>query len=100
MLTRYVEVTNTPWGERHRYVLPGTRGELHKHFHVSPFLGMDHRYAWSVAAPGERLGVHIAAGATFDATLTLARRPLEVFVSGHLQLDLEHLPARCSDLLR
>ena len=71
------EVTNTPWGERHRYVLPGTRGEVDKDFHVSPVLGMDHRYAWSVAAPGQRLGVHIAAGATFDATLTLSRRPLD-----------------------
>jgi hypothetical protein len=30
----------------------------------------------------------------------VARRPLEVFVSCHLQLDLEHLSARGSNLLR
>ena len=70
-------VTNTPWGERHDYVVEGTEAELDKAFHVSPFLGMDHRYAIRVTEPGERLSVHIAAGATFDATLTLRRRRLD-----------------------
>jgi len=68
------EVTNTPWGERHAYVLDGLEGEIEKAFHVSPFMGMEHRYAWRISEPGERLSVHIAAGATFDATLTLRRR--------------------------
>ena len=68
------EVTNTPWGEQHRYVLEGTHGEMPKAFHVSPFLGMEHRYRWRLTPPGERLTVHIAAGETFDATLTLRRR--------------------------
>ena len=71
------EVTNTPWGERHAYVLEGARGELDKAFHVSPFLGMDHRYAWRVTEPGERLAVHIAADGAFDASLTLRRRELD-----------------------
>ena len=40
------EVTNTPWGERHAYVLDGAtrrrvRGRFDKALHVSPFLGMD-----------------------------------------------------------
>src|SRR5690606_2086501 len=50
--TIVAEVSNTPWGERHCYVLP--RGQarvrgplqefaLEKEFHVSPFLPMDTR---------------------------------------------------------
>ena len=38
------EVTNTPWHERHAYVV-GPPGEHHfaKALHVSPFIGMDQR---------------------------------------------------------
>jgi uncharacterized protein len=79
------EVTNTPWGERHAYVLragdgPVLRGDTDKRLHVSPFLGMDHRYAWRATAPGATLSVHIECGEgaarPFDATLSLDRRPL------------------------
>lgn len=74
------EVTNTPWGERHAYVIPGTRGEMTKALHVSPFMSMDHRYSLRVGVPGERLGIHVASSRSdapaFDATLRLARREL------------------------
>jgi uncharacterized protein len=81
------EVTNTPWGERHAYVLGGGQarspvldGQFDKALRVSPFMGMDHRYRVHAAAPGQTLSVHIAssrAGATvFDATLALHRREL------------------------
>jgi DUF1365 family protein len=71
------EVTNTPWGERHAYVIPGTSVELTKALHVSPFLGMDHRYRVRVTEPGQTLSVHIyTAGAEFGATLRLERRSL------------------------
>jgi DUF1365 family protein len=90
------EVTNTPWGERHAYVLrrdagagagagPGDgprvlRGDLAKALHVSPFMAMDQRYDWRMTAPGETLSVHIAnvqdGREVFDATLSLRRRPL------------------------
>ena len=62
------EVTNTPWGERHAYVLEPQpdrptgailRGRFAKEFHVSPFMGMDHTYSWRMTEPGERLIVHI-----------------------------------------
>lgn len=49
-----LEVTNTPWKERHRYALPLTppsdeddtswRSTFDKVLHVSPFLDEDHRY--------------------------------------------------------
>lgn len=82
------EVHNTPWGERHVYVLdgaPGDRGMLEaehpKEFHVSPFLGMDQTYRWRLSAPGRRLAVHLENrrdGRTlFDATLSLRRAPLD-----------------------
>lgn len=81
------EVTNTPWAERHAYVLSrgGGRGSvladsLDKDMHVSPFLGMDGHYEWRVSEPGPALAVHIASsqdgGAVFDATLSLERREL------------------------
>ena len=84
------EITNTPWGERHAYLLPAERAErrgraLHfgfdKTFHVSPFLPMDRRYHWVFTPPGDDLFVHmdVLAGEAreFDATLTLERRPLQ-----------------------
>jgi DUF1365 family protein len=68
------EVTNTPWGERHTYVLAGRSGATEKRLHVSPFLGMDGEYAWRVSEPGETLVVHIEKRPEFDATLSLRRR--------------------------
>ena len=88
--TVVAEVNNTPWGERHMYVLPEAsnlgpgddkRYELKKEFHVSPFLAMDMDYRWRFAVPGERLvGPHgeSAEGIArvFEATLSLSRRPV------------------------
>ena len=87
--TVLAEVTNTPWGERHAYVLvpDGTRaaeavmaGRFAKEFHVSPFMGMDHTYAWRMTAPRAQLIVHIDSEReqqlAFDATLSLTRRAL------------------------
>jgi hypothetical protein len=80
------EVTNTPWGERHAYVLanepgsPAVLGQFDKALHVSPFMGMDHRYRVGASTPAQTLSVHISsscAGATvFDATLALRQREL------------------------
>lgn len=77
------EVTNTPWGERHAYVLDGggrvVRGQHDKAMRVSPFMGMDQRYAVAVGEPGQTLSVHIESvengDRAFDATLKLSRRP-------------------------
>ena len=84
------EVTNTPWSERHCYVIPwnvgqetnGTQYECEKKLHVSPFMHMDIDYRWRISAPEERLSVHIENhdqdGCVFDATLSLSRRKLTV----------------------
>jgi uncharacterized protein len=80
------EVNNTPWDERHSYVLPGSGAEtwLHtefdKGFHVSPFNPMAMRYHWRSNTPDERLVLHMENSSegekVFDATLTLEARPL------------------------
>jgi DUF1365 family protein len=83
------EVTNTPWLQRHCYVLwegnrTGPPGRLEfrhpKTFHVSPFLDMDFEYRWRLSLPGKRLKVYLADyrgdDRVFDAGLVLGRRPL------------------------
>jgi DUF1365 family protein len=81
------QVTNTPWGETHPYVLVRQgehsvmRDTKDKVFHVSPFIGMDGSYDWRVTEPGARLLVHIdergAAGErVFEATLSLERHAM------------------------
>ena len=79
------EVTNTPWGEQHSYVLRHDAGRVvagasDKALHVSPFMGMDQRYTWRATVPGPTLSVHIEnhedGERAFDATLGLRRIPL------------------------
>jgi len=83
------EITNTPWGERHAYVLPVSTADRHgpalewsfeKRFHVSPFLPMARRYRWRFTAPDDALRVHMDVldgdRSDFDATLVLERRPM------------------------
>lgn len=80
------EITNTPWKERHAYVLGGDTpacGAVHrfaKQFHISPFFDMNCRYEWTFAAPGEGLHVHMRnldnGTLHFDSTLELERRPI------------------------
>jgi DUF1365 family protein len=76
------EVTNTPWGERHAYVLPAGGGRLEKMLHVSPFMGMDHVYTLRAGAPGETLSVQVESRRggrlAFAASLALRRRPFAV----------------------
>jgi len=84
------QITNTPWQERHAYVLPvdaATRagGLWHwsfaKAFHVSPFMAMERQYEWAFSEPGETLRVHMGVRAglatEFDASLALHRQPLD-----------------------
>ena len=86
--TVVAEITNTPWKERHAYVLPASPqrpdGRLDfsfaKDFHVSPFMPMDMDYRWWFSRPGERLAVHMANTQgglpVFDATLALERQEI------------------------
>ncbi|HIV71839.1 MAG TPA: DUF1365 domain-containing protein [Candidatus Aquabacterium excrementipullorum] len=84
------EITNTPWKERHSYVLPVESAEHHgralhwrfaKDFHVSPFMAMQCDYDWRFTPPGDDLRVHMAVlhggEPEFDATLHLQRHALD-----------------------
>lgn len=84
--TIVAEVNNTPWGERHLYVLsdPSTvDGEARREFaptkamHVSPFMAMDVRYRWRFTTSDDLLFVHMETvrdeKKVFDATLALTR---------------------------
>ena len=84
------EITNTPWRERHAYVLPTDAATRHgrawhwdfaKAFHVSPFLPMERDYRWAFTTPGDDLRVHMQvmreSEREFDATLVMQRRPLD-----------------------
>ncbi len=71
------QVQNTPWGERHCYVLTAPtdcqngRPKVlwsNKEFHVSPFMPMNMRYRWQISQPGERLAVHIENHFRVDST--------------------------------
>ncbi len=81
------EVNNTPWGERHCYILESDvnpRGRLRfrhtKRFHVSPFMDLNMQYRWSLSPPGESLSVHIENwrdnSRLFDVTLHLKQKPI------------------------
>jgi DUF1365 family protein len=93
------EVTNTPWNERHSYVMAGPqqgrwlRTEFDKRFHVSPFNPMEMRYHWRSSTPDRRLVLHLAnteAGEkVFDASLSLSARPI---TSGSLNRILWRYP--------
>lgn len=93
------EVNNTPWGERHCYVLSSPNGDAPREhyqryqsakvFHVSPFMPMNLDYTWGFSQPGETLNVHMALAQhasppspdgnpqiVFDATLRLNHAPI------------------------
>ncbi|MEO7744100.1 MAG: DUF1365 domain-containing protein [Usitatibacter sp.] len=82
------EITNTPWKERHAYVLDAAAGvrrslrfRFPKAFHVSPFMPMELEYDWRFSQPERRLVVHMTnlqSGVRFfDATLRLRRREID-----------------------
>jgi DUF1365 family protein len=97
-----VHVTNTPWGERHSYVVPpasdrasgddGVCSEQEKRLHVSPFMPMDLRHAFRFSTPGQSLTASIVdrrhGAVVFSAGLTMKRR--ELTAAAHAKLFLRH----------
>lgn len=80
------EVTNTPWNERHAYVLACEpdcgvqRITFDKAMHVSPFNDMAMQYRWRSNLPREWLTLNlqnwVADEKIFDATLSLRRQSI------------------------
>ncbi len=88
LATLVAEVTNTPWAERHCYVLDaqGTTEssacefQFTKQLHVSPFLPPNISYRLRVRGPARQLVVHLEAERggekLLDATLSLKQRAI------------------------
>tara|TARA_B100001996_G_C18611547_1_gene573933 strand:+ start:249 stop:1031 length:783 start_codon:yes stop_codon:yes gene_type:complete len=85
------EVTNTPWKERHSYIIKNNNKnirpknisiKLDKKLHVSPFWGMDHQYEWFFSEPSKRLLVNMKnfkdKNKVFDAKLIMNRTPFSL----------------------
>lgn len=85
-----LDVTNTPWGESHAYVLPcdptckAQRINFNKTLHVSPFYPLDMQYELSTWAPEQTARIALDSFKTsdsdkvpvFNATLSLNREPI------------------------
>lgn len=74
------EVSNTPWNERHYYLV-----DLHdpktaqKNFHVSPFNPIDMQYQWQIGIEAETLLIKLEAWREekeFEAGMSLEQSPL------------------------
>lgn len=91
-----LQVTNTPWGERHCYVLDaGGRPACGRHrfrfpkvFHVSPFLSMRGSYRMNLTLGHGRIRVAMLlrdGSAPFFASLSVRTRPLTLgaLIAGH-----------------
>ena len=87
--TIVAEVNNTPWGERHCYVMGEAMNQSTTSFkrympvkkmHVSPFMPMDVKYDWRFTSPSEILNVHmqntLADRKVFDAILKFERHEI------------------------
>lgn len=78
------EVSNTPWNERHHYLVPLTEGktlyEQQKDFHVSPFNPLEMQYRWQVHNQADQLQLVIEnyqhQQKIFSAWYRLERQPL------------------------
>jgi len=95
--TILAEVHNTPWDERHAYVLdcrgqagPGYRFSFAKSFHVSPFMPMDIAYDWRFRFEGDRLDVHMhlkrSGRQCFVAGMRLSLQPMTAPAMGRMPL--------------
>lgn len=95
------EITNTPWGERHAYVLDARAQDpgrtlsfrFRKDFHVSPFMPMDLEYDWRFCVDRDRFVVHMrnlkGASTVFDASLHVRKH---VITRGRIAWSMLRFP--------
>ncbi len=99
-----VEVSNTPWLEKHYYLvsLQQLEAVTVKAFHVSPFMDLLMNYHWQLKPPmpdSDRLFIHIenrrataaqphSDGKLFDATLTMRKVPSGQASAWRLRLSM------------
>ena len=75
------EVSNTPWNERHYYLVDIHAPQItEKKFHVSPFNPTDMQYRWQIKPEQHQLLLQLEAwreSREFEAGMTLSRTPLD-----------------------
>lgn len=77
------EVSNTPWNERHYYLLNPRETKIinHKSFHVSPFFGLEQEYHWEFKLSQEnikfRIDTHENSKLIFSAAYSGNLKPLK-----------------------
>ncbi|WP_083648718.1 DUF1365 domain-containing protein [Alteromonas abrolhosensis] len=88
------EVSNTPWNERHHYLVNlDTQDDTPKAFHVSPFNPMDMTYKWSISQPSSRLSLAmdcIRDDKEFSAGINLTKFTLD---NANLSAALKRIPS-------
>ena len=101
--TIVAEVTNTPWRERHAYVLRVDGEEkfkcrFQKEFHVSPFNPLSMEYRWFSNVPADHLSIHLenwqntlAAGTESDPKAAL---PQEKVMDATMSLNAANITAK------
>lgn len=107
--TIVAEVSNTPWKERHLYILNQSLNQAHgdrmrfhfgKDFHVSPFMQMEIDYDWRFGTPRQDLYVHMdnmtEGRKVFDATMLLKRREIN---TSNLAWALTRYPAMTGQVI-
>lgn len=87
-ISMVAEVTNTPWHERHLYILdtptrhtpPIYSFKAKKSLHVSPFMSMNYNYEFNLKVTNEEIILNISniqdQKVTFNATLNMKGKPL------------------------
>lgn len=81
------EINNTPWNERHAYVLKVNqqqtqpwRFDFDKQFHISPFMPMDIHYHWRFSLQDDAIKINMVllreGQRQFDATLQAQFQPM------------------------
>jgi len=99
------EVHNTPWNERHAYVLdcfeqsgPEYRFSFDKQFHVSPFMPMAIHYDWRFRIDDDGLDVHMrlkqSGRECFSVGMRLALEPLTTAAMRKMPLKFPLMTAK------
>ncbi|GFD70170.1 DUF1365 domain-containing protein [Alteromonas sp. KUL156] len=88
------EVSNTPWNERHHYLVNlDTQDDTPKAFHVSPFNPMDMTYQWSISQPSTNLSLAmdcVRNDKEFSAGINLTKFTLD---NANLTQALKRIPS-------
>ncbi|MBD1584052.1 DUF1365 domain-containing protein [Pseudoalteromonas sp. S16_S37] len=96
------EVSNTPWNERHCYLVKlNEKVNFKKTFHVSPFMDLNMHYHWHVNVSNRSVLIHIENKRDdtllFDAKLRLKRQPL---MRSNVSSLLKRFPAMTVSIFR